>query len=132
MEAESTLRTGLKLKNSLTGKLVDWDVSKEEFIPMKGRMVKWYTCGPTVYSQGHLGHARYTFHWGRNYTANDMIRRLLRDYFHYDVQVRSNLQQLVMNITDIDDKIIANSQREGVNFEQFAKKWEMDFFDDMK
>jgi cysteinyl-tRNA synthetase len=56
-------------------------------VPTQGRLVKWYTCGPTVYSKGHLGHARYCIFYRRNYIANDMIKRLLRDYFHYDVKV---------------------------------------------
>jgi len=52
-----------------------------------------------------------------------MIRRVLRDYFGYDVKVSTCLMQLVMNITDIDDKIIAGSQASNTDFFQFAKKW---------
>jgi cysteinyl-tRNA synthetase len=40
--------------------------------------------------------------------------------------------QFVMNITDIDDKIINSSNKEGIEFFAFAKKWERDFFEDMK
>lgn len=47
---------------------------------MDGKNVKWYTCGPTVYSNSHMGHAR-------NYICNDMIRRVMKDYFGYNVQV---------------------------------------------
>jgi len=54
--------------------------------------VKWYLCGPTVYDSSHLGHAR-------TYIGQDIIKRIMRDYFGYNVKV-------CMNITDIDDKII--------------------------
>lgn len=63
-----------------------------KFIPIKGRQIKFYYCGPTVYSYTHLGHAR-------TYVGIDVIRRTLKDYLGYDLIS-------VMNITDIDDKII--------------------------
>lgn len=76
----------LKVWNSLTR-------SKTPFVPLdpKGRKVKWYACGPTVYDDAHLGHAR-------NYVSTDILRRILRDYFKFDVE-------FVMNITDVDDKV---------------------------
>jgi len=52
----------------------------------------------------------------RNYLCNDMIRRVLRDYFGYNVQVAINLSQLCMNITDVDDKIINNSNEQNVPY----------------
>lgn len=51
----------------------------------------WYACGPTVYDDSHLGHAR-------NYVSTDIIRRIMRDYFGFDVR-------FVMNVTDVDDKV---------------------------
>lgn len=54
--------------------------------------VKFYICGPTVYDAAHMGHAR-------AYLSFDIVRRVLSTYFNYDVLY-------VMNITDIDDKII--------------------------
>ncbi|KAG8711525.1 hypothetical protein FRC09_020546 [Ceratobasidium sp. 395] len=81
----------LKVYNSLTK-------SKTEFIPKKGRNVTWYNCGPTVYDSSHMGHAR-------NYLTQDIIRRILTDYFGYDVH-------FVMNITDIDDKIIIRARHQ--------------------
>ncbi|CAE6436001.1 unnamed protein product [Rhizoctonia solani] len=81
----------LKVYNSLTK-------SKTEFIPKKGRNVTWYNCGPTVYDASHMGHAR-------NYLTQDIIRRILTDYFGYDVH-------FVMNITDIDDKIIIRARQQ--------------------
>ncbi|KAJ1924187.1 cysteinyl-tRNA synthetase [Tieghemiomyces parasiticus] len=86
--AEQTKHT-LKVYNSLTR-------SKVPFVPMRGNRVTWYNCGPTVYDASHMGHAR-------SYVTIDIIRRLLADYFNYDVF-------LVMNITDIDDKIILRAR----------------------
>nr|CAG4651649.1 EOG090X02DZ [Triops cancriformis] len=80
----------LKLFNSLTRQ-------KEEFIPQKGKKVLWYSCGPTVYDASHMGHAR-------SYISFDILRRVLTNYFGYDVQY-------VMNITDIDDKIIKRARQ---------------------
>jgi len=88
----------LEVYNSMTRK-------KEVFTPVNGRRVDWYNCGPTVYDSSHMGHARYDFFGncceqanGRNYLTQDIIRRILQNYFGYDVN-------FVMNITDIDDKV---------------------------
>ena len=81
---------GLWLLNSLTMK-------NEPFMPIDRRMVKWYICGPTVYDASHIGHAR-------NYIAFDIVRRVMLDYFGFDIMY-------VMNITDIDDKIILRTHR---------------------
>ncbi|EPT04661.1 hypothetical protein FOMPIDRAFT_1113207 [Fomitopsis schrenkii] len=80
----------LKVYNSLTK-------SKIEFVATNGRHVKWYNCGPTVYDASHMGHAR-------NYVTQDILRRIMSDYFGYDVH-------FVMNITDIDDKIILRARQ---------------------
>ncbi|KAM5530533.1 hypothetical protein V8D89_015810 [Ganoderma adspersum] len=79
----------LKVYNSLTR-------TKTEFVAIEGRHVKWYNCGPTVYDASHMGHAR-------NYVTQDILRRIMTDYFKYDVH-------FVMNITDIDDKIILRAR----------------------
>ncbi|KAL8950386.1 MAG: hypothetical protein Q9222_003584 [Ikaeria aurantiellina] len=83
----------LKIYNSLTR-------SKNLFSPLdpRGKKVTWYTCGPTVYDDAHLGHAR-------NYISTDIIRRIMVDYFKFDVQ-------FVMNITDVDDKIIVRGRQQ--------------------
>ncbi|EEA24332.1 hypothetical protein EYB25_004536 [Talaromyces marneffei] len=83
----------LKIYNSLTK-------TKVPFVPVdpNGRKVTWYACGPTVYDDSHLGHAR-------NYVTTDIIRRILRDYFKFDVH-------FVMNITDVDDKIILRGRQQ--------------------
>ncbi|KZT29170.1 cysteinyl-tRNA synthetase [Neolentinus lepideus HHB14362 ss-1] len=80
----------LKVYNSLTR-------SKTQFTPKNGRHVKWYNCGPTVYDASHMGHAR-------NYVTQDVLRRIMTDYFGYDVH-------FVMNITDIEDKIIIRARQ---------------------
>ncbi|KJH52645.1 cysteine--tRNA ligase [Dictyocaulus viviparus] len=80
----------LYLYNSLTRK-------KELFVPNHGNVVKWYICGPTVYDSSHMGHAR-------AYLSMDILRRVMMSYFGYDVQ-------FVMNITDIDDKIIKRARQ---------------------
>ncbi|KAI8804735.1 tRNA synthetases class I (C) catalytic domain-containing protein [Cladochytrium replicatum] len=87
----------LKVYNTLTKK-------KEEFIPARGKEVLWYGCGPTVYDASHLGHAR-------NYITSDILRRVMEDYFNYDVHY-------VMNITDVDDKIII-AARQKFLFDRF-------------
>ncbi|KAI4457374.1 cysteinyl-trna synthetase [Holotrichia oblita] len=80
----------LKLYNSLTRQ-------KEVFVPRNGKRVTWYSCGPTVYDASHMGHAR-------SYITFDILRRVLSGYFGYDIFY-------VMNITDIDDKIIKRARQ---------------------
>eukprot|EP01116_Phalansterium_solitarium_P022088 TRINITY_DN7169_c0_g1_i1.p1 TRINITY_DN7169_c0_g1~~TRINITY_DN7169_c0_g1_i1.p1 ORF type:complete len:761 (-),score=270.56 TRINITY_DN7169_c0_g1_i1:47-2329(-) len=81
---------GLKVYNSLT-------CTKVKFVPNEGRKISWYICGPTVYDSSHMGHAR-------NYVTFDIIRRILEDYFNYQVYA-------VMNVTDVDDKIILKARQ---------------------
>jgi len=81
---------GLMVYNSLTQ-------TKVPFIPSESNLVKWYICGPTTYDSAHFGHAR-------NYVTFDIIRRILEDYFNYNIYI-------VMNITDVDDKIILGARK---------------------
>lgn len=86
-------RECLRLYNSLVDR-------KVPFIPATGpdsKVITWYTCGPTVYDVAHMGHAR-------NYLAFDIVRRVLEDYFGYTILY-------VMNVTDVDDKIILRARR---------------------
>lgn len=78
----------LRLFNSLTLRL-------EEFAPQDGRTVRMYTCGPTVYNHAHIGNLR-------TFTFNDILRRWL--------QASGFVLNDVMNITDVEDKIIRNSK----------------------
>ncbi|EFY98103.1 cysteinyl-tRNA-synthetase [Metarhizium robertsii] len=68
------------------------------FVPMEPGKVSWYACGPTVYDKSHLGHAR-------NYVTSDIIRRIMMHYFGFNVKY-------VMNMTDVDDKIIIKARRQ--------------------
>ncbi|KAK1442991.1 cysteinyl-tRNA synthetase [Babesia gibsoni] len=108
---EGKFLTGLNIRNSLVSD------EKVEFVPEKGRSIKWYCCGPTVYDTAHLGHAR-------TYVACDTIRSILEKYFNYDVK-------LVINVTDIDDKIIQRANSEGAKFNELASHWEHEFWNDM-
>lgn len=89
----------LRLYNSLTR-------GKEIFKPINDNQLKFYICGPTVYDSAHMGHAR-------AYLSFDIVRRVLETYFNYDVTY-------VMNITDIDDKIIKRA-RQGYLFDEYTK-----------
>ncbi|SCU96842.1 LADA_0H03026g1_1 [Lachancea dasiensis] len=89
----------LKLYNSMTR-------NKEEFLPISGgKYVTWYSCGPTVYDSSHMGHAR-------NYVSIDINRRIMQDYFGFNVE-------FVQNVTDIDDKIIIRARQNYV-YERFV------------
>lgn len=92
----------LMLYNSFTRK-------KELFFPRDGKQVKWYICGPTVYDSSHMGHAR-------AYLSFDILRRVMQDYFGYNIQ-------FVMNITDIDDKIIKRARQNHL-WEEYKEKRE--------
>ena len=102
---------GLKLYNTLTKK-------KEEFKPKEGKIVKIYTCGPTVYDYAHIGNFR-------AYIFADLLRRYLKYFKGYDVKH-------VMNITDIDDKIIRAVNKQNVSLEEYVSKYIKIFFEDIK
>ncbi|KAJ3835174.1 hypothetical protein F5878DRAFT_628686 [Lentinula raphanica] len=73
-----------------------------------GRATKWYNCGLTVYDASRMGHACY----GRDYATQDVLRRIMTEYFGYDVH-------FVMNITDIDDKGFIKLARQNHLLEKF-------------
>jgi cysteinyl-tRNA synthetase len=97
-----------RLFNTLSGKV-------EEFQPIQDKQVRMYACGPTVYDYGHIGNFR-------TFVAVDILRRFLRQS-GYDVRH-------VMNITDVDDKIIRNAAQAGVPLKQFTSKYETAFLED--
>lgn len=88
---------------------------KEEFIPLEPGRLKLYACGPTVYNYFHIGNAR-------AFIFFDTVRRYF-SYRGYDVTY-------VQNITDIDDKIIAQAIDEGVGYQVVADKYAQAFLDD--
>jgi cysteinyl-tRNA synthetase len=98
----------LRVYNTLSGKI-------EEFHPIDDNRVRMYACGPTVYDYGHIGNFR-------TFIAVDLLYRFLRQS-GYDVRY-------VMNITDVDDKIIRNSARDGVTVQQYTAKFTKAFLED--
>ena len=100
----------LQVFNSLTR-------TKVRFIPVNKERITWYQCGPTVYAESHVGHAR-------TYVSLDVVRRIMHDYMGYNVI-------LCQNVTDIDDKIIIRSSEHKVPFRDLAAKFEAEFFEDM-
>jgi cysteinyl-tRNA synthetase len=95
----------LKIYNTLTRK-------KEPFEPIEAGKVRMYVCGPTVYSQAHIGHAMSAL-------VFDVIRRYL-EYSGLEVTH-------AMNFTDVDDKIINRASREGVDPFLLAEGYIIDF-----
>lgn len=98
-----------RLYNTLSGKL-------EEFTPAADNTVRMYACGPTVYDYGHIGNFR-------TFVAVDILRRFLR-------QSGFGLQH-VMNITDVDDKIIRNAARDKKTVQEYTRTYEEAFLEDM-
>jgi cysteinyl-tRNA synthetase len=98
----------LRLYNTLSGKI-------EDFHPLDDNRVRMYACGPTVYDYGHIGNFR-------TFIAVDLLYRFLRQS-GYEVRY-------VMNITDVDDKIIRNSARDGVSVQQYTAKYTQAFLED--
>ena len=100
----------LKLLNTLTNQ-------KEELIPIKNKHIGMFVCGPTVYDYSHIGHAR-------TYVVFDVIAKYLR--------YKGHKVNFVMNITDIDDKIIARAREENRNWKEVAEFYEKAFMEDIK
>lgn len=98
----------LRLYNTMSSRI-------EEFVPLRDREVRMYACGPTVYGYGHIGNFR-------TFIAVDLLQRFLRQS-GYSVRY-------VMNITDVDDKIIANAASEGVSVQQYTARFEKAFLED--
>ena len=98
----------LRLYNTMSSQV-------EEFRPLQDSEVRMYACGPTVYDYGHIGNFR-------TFVAVDLLRRFLKQS-GYKVKH-------VMNITDVDDKIIRNSARDGVTVQQYTAKYEKAFLED--
>ncbi|MBV8214740.1 MAG: cysteine--tRNA ligase [Verrucomicrobia bacterium] len=91
----------------------------EPFQPLDpaGKVVKMYTCGPTVYSFAHIGNFR-------TYIFEDLLQRHL--------EARGYTVNRVMNITDVDDKTIRNSRAANIPLAEFTEKFATSFFEDMR
>ena len=93
----------MRITNTLSGKT-------EELRPREPGKIGMYSCGPTVYDYGHIGNFR-------TFVFVDLLRRSLR-------QAGYKLNH-VMNITDVDDKIIRNAAAQGVSVREYAAKYEL-------
>ncbi|NXV43131.1 SYCM protein, partial [Uria aalge] len=91
--------------------------SKEPLVLATEGVATWYSCGPTVYDQAHLGHAC-------SYVKFDIIRRIMTRFFGIEVI-------MVMGITDIDDKIIKRASEMNISPLALARIYEEDFKQDM-
>jgi len=100
----------LRFYNTLTQEV-------EDFAPMDGRTVRMYTCGPTVYHYVHIGNLR-------TFTFQDILRRWLR--------ARGFQLNHVMNITDVEDKIIRSAMQQGKSLNEYTAVYEQAFIEDTK
>ena len=100
----------IQLHNTLAGKI-------EKFVPQKAGEVRMYTCGPTVYDYAHIGNYR-------TFVFQDILRRFLK--------LRGFKLNHVMNLTDVDDRIIANAAAAGKSIRDYTEKFVQAFFDDCR
>ncbi len=96
--------------NTLTGRL-------EPFEPLHPGEVRIYTCGPTVYDYAHIGNYR-------TFVFQDILRRFLR--------LRGYRIRQVMNLTDVDDRIIQNAAERGISIREYTEKYTQAFLEDMR
>jgi cysteinyl-tRNA synthetase len=99
----------LRLYNTLSGKI-------EELTPQPGQPLGMYACGPTVYDYGHIGNFRTFIHV-------DILRRFLK--------LQGTPLRHVMNITDVDDKIMAKAAAAGQSIGDYTAKYEAAFLEDL-
>ena len=99
----------IRLFNTLTGEV-------DSLVPIDARALRMYACGPTVYDYGHIGNFR-------TFLAVDILRRFL---LLTGTHVRH-----VMNITDVDDKIIRNATALNMPIAEYTAKFEAAFFEDL-
>jgi cysteinyl-tRNA synthetase len=99
----------IELFNTLGGKI-------EPLAPIGAPALRMYCCGPTVYDYGHIGNFRTFLHV-------DVLRRVVRQQ---GIPVDH-----VMNVTDVDDKIIRNAAAAGLPIADYTKKYERAFFEDL-
>jgi cysteinyl-tRNA synthetase len=99
----------LRLFNTLSGQL-------DPLVPSDGQTLRMYACGPTVYDYGHIGNFR-------TFLQVDVLRRFLK---LTGVEIRH-----VMNITDVDDKIIRNAAQAGIPISEYTPRYVDAFFEDL-
>ena len=97
--------------NSLTGQ-------KDLFVPNNPDEVTWCASGPIAFKEADMGDAR-------TYISLDIMRRIMTDYFAYDIK-------FVMSVTDVDARITHESQNQNIKPTEVARKYESEFMEDMK
>jgi cysteinyl-tRNA synthetase len=100
----------LRLHNTLTGR-------REDFRPLEPGLVRLYTCGPTVWSYPHVGNYR-------SFLLYDLLRRHLA--------VSGYRVRHVMNLTDVDDRIIQQAGAAGVGIAEYTRPYEAAFLEDLR
>ncbi|HEY0786259.1 MAG TPA: cysteine--tRNA ligase [Acidobacteriaceae bacterium] len=106
----------IQLFNTLSGEI-------EALFPSDGKTVRLYACGPTVYDYGHIGNFRTFLHV-------DVLRRTLE--LEGSAEGQSFAVEHVMNITDVDDKIIRNATASGLPIADYTRRFEEAFFEDLE
>jgi len=101
--------TAIHLHNTLTNRLEPLD-------PIHKGEIRMYTCGPTVYDFAHIGNFR-------TFVFQDVLRRFLQSRKYRVLQV--------MNLTDVDDRIIQKASAAGVSIREYTEKYVQAFLDDM-
>src|SRR5271154_5067895 len=101
--------TEIRFHNTLSGRV-------EPFVPITPGEVRIYTCGPTVYDFAHIGNFR-------TFVFQDVLRRFL--------QMEGLRVHQVMNLTDVDDRIILNAAAAGVSIREYTEKYVRAFLEDM-
>jgi cysteinyl-tRNA synthetase len=109
MSLPSVTPMPVRLFNTLSGQV-------DELVPMDGKELRMYVCGPTVYDFGHIGNFR-------TFLEIDVLRRFLK--------LTGMPMRHVMNITDVDDKIIRNAAAAGVPIGEYTPKYVDAFFEDL-
>ncbi len=104
-----TRMSEIRFQNTLTGRV-------EPFVPMRPGEVRIYTCGPTVYDYAHIGNFR-------TFVFQDVLRRFL--------EMEGLRVEQVMNLTDVDDRIIQNAAAAGVGIREYTEKYVKAFLEDM-
>src|ERR1019366_7373847 len=117
MSVQPGLRTGdrttmphIQFHNTLTGRT-------EPFVPLVPGEVRCYTCGPTVYDFAHIGNFR-------TFVFQDVLRRFLKSRGFRAIQV--------MNLTDVDDRIIQKAAAAGVSIREYTDKYIQAYLDDRR
>src|ERR1700726_4162120 len=105
-----TTKTAVRFHNTLSGQT-------EPFVPLVAGEVRSYTCGPTVYDFAHIGNFR-------TFVFQDVLRRYLKSRGYRVIQV--------MNLTDVDDRIIQKAAAAGVSIREYTEKYIQAYLDDRR